>query len=253
MVSRGWVTAALATAALFAEAPHAGACSCVPPSPHMVGIVQLASDVPRNAKVRAVVPRGDAVRLRERAGADIEVTVRRSGLGVFDVVVVKARGPLAYRTLHEVYVPSSPGAAPQAHVIGAFTTGDGTDDVAPTLDAVKPPRVFADDRAASSLCGTRATSVVVDASARDAQAIDGVLTLVGIWAEKDGKLSTDRPPDAFGSGAVTLGRSSLCDPTSFSFPPRGGPFTFLVAAFDAAGNTSPPRKLTVVLPARSAR
>lgn len=219
----------------------------------MVGIVQLASGVPRNAKVRAVVPRGDTLRVRERGGADVEVTERRSLLGEVELVELTPRAPLAKGTLHEVYVPSAAGVAPQALVVGAFTTGDGTDDVAPTLDKVKSTRVVADDRAVSSICGTRATSIVVEATASDANAAPGVPTLVGIWAEKNGKLSTDRPPDAFGSGTITLGRSSLCDPTSFAFPARGGLFTFLVAAFDAAGNTSAPRKVSISLPARSAQ
>lgn len=250
---RRTVATFLGAAALLAEEPRAGACSCVPPRPEMVGIAALASGVPRNAKIRAVVPHGGTLRLRERAGANVETTERRSVLGEVDLVELTPRALLAKSALHEVYVPRPEPEAPQALVIGAFTTGETTDDVAPTLDAVKAPRVFADDRAASSMCGTRATSVAVEATASDAQPAPGVATLVGIWAERNGKLETDRPPDAFGLGSVTLGRSGLCDPTAFAFDPRGGPFTFLVAAFDVAGNTSAPRKVTVVLPARSAR
>ncbi len=207
------------------------------------------TNVPRNARVRAVVAHEDVVALRVHGGARVDTKVRRTAIGDVDLVELEPSSLLAARTTYEVFVPRPPGEAPQAIVFGAFTTGDRTDDQAPTLGAVKDVRVIQDTNAHGGMCTTRALHVSLAAATSDAGSSPDEV-LVGIWTDKDGKLSTDRLPDAFGAGTITLGRSSLCDWAAFSFPKNGGPFTFVVAAFDVAGNKSAPRKVTVTLPAQ---
>lgn len=253
MSPRAGVAALAVGVALLVDVSPSSACSCAPPRPTVVSPALDARGVARNAKVHALVAGSeDEVALRLRGGARIAGKTERRKHGDQELVELTPGTPLDANAAYEVFLPQPAGSAPQAIVIGAFTTGDAKDDAPPTLVKVANARVHWTPRAQSSMCGTSEVSVSFDVDAADPGAPGGARPLVALWAEKNGVVATDRLPDAVSTTtSIGLGRSGLCDPSSFAFPPAGGSFTFAFAAVDLAGNRSAPRRMTVTLPRRT--
>jgi hypothetical protein len=254
VISRGALAALAAGAALFVDVSPSRACSCAPPRPTVVSPVLDARGVAPNARVLAFVPdAADEVALRRQGGARVVgVKTDRRKQGDQELVELTPANPLDANTAYEIFVPQPPGTVPQAIVIGAFTTGDAKDTTPPALVKVTNPRVHWTPRAQSSMCGTSEVNVAFDVEAVDPGAPGGHAPLVALWAEKNGVVTVDRLPDAVSAtSSIDLGRTSICDPGSFPFPPAGGSFTFAFAAVDVAGNRSAPRRMTVTLPRRT--
>ncbi len=243
-------------AAIAGHATPADACSCLGPHAIALSPPLEAVGVPRNAHVRGLVPVAPGsgrLLLRQRKGADVPTLDKRAHQGDVDLVELVPRAALAPSTSYEIVVRDDAAVAPN-HVIGFFTTGTDSDTKPPALNAGVKARVEGGGgRGAPSMCQTNLPYVSVEAAGSDDRALP---LLFGIWVAKKGQLALDDPPDAIGESSprgLTLGKSSLCAMSDYAFPPGGGPLTIAVAAMDVAGNTSPPRRFDVVVPASRRR
>lgn len=248
------LAAALACAvALVAQGEPASACSCVEPEPEMLSPAS-AGLAPRNARVRVALPGpgtgagAHQIVLRVRGGAAVPVKRRESVVSSRAYIELQPESPLAPDTRYEVAVVVK-DRRPSTLVFGTFETGTETDTTAPTGGTLGKPEVYKTSPWSGTSCsiGTPWVSIPVTARGSDPGHV-GVRPLYAVWAaDASGRLDTAGPATTFlqpSEGALTLGKTSYCDPDDFPLPRRGR-LTIGVALIDDAGNRGAVQRMVI--------
>lgn len=248
------LAASLACAvALFAHGEPASACSCVEPEPQLLspGSVGLS---PLNARVRVALPGPGTgagphqIVLRARGGSAVAVKRTESVLSSRVYVELVPASPLAPDTRYEVALVVK-DRRPGTLVFGTFETGAETDTAPPTGGTLGKPEVYKTSPWSGTSCsiGTPWVSIPVTARGSDPRHV-GVRPLYAVWAaDASGRLDTGGPATTFlhpSEGALTLGKTSYCDPDDFPLPRRGR-LTIGVALIDDAGNRGVVQRMVI--------
>jgi hypothetical protein len=236
---------AFAFAFVPAREDRAEACSCMGPSLALRS--PMGDGAPLNVHVRVEVPSpgagapAPALILREHKGAVVATQTRTIAGPAITLVELTPSAPLSRETRYEI-ATVDPTKHPPNTVIGVFKTGTATDVTPPKLDRIGAHTTHLNTHFGGGDCSIRGPWVSLSGIvAHDADRPDAELAY-GVWqADTSGKLDTKRTPDALifpYRGELTIGQSSLCDMSQFSF--NAPAVTLAVAAFDDAGNASKP-------------
>jgi hypothetical protein len=242
--------ALLALTAATAIARDANACSCMDPPPVLL-TPDRNDDAPLNTRVRVEVPFSKDVPdvvLRVHKGDVVPATKRAVKGDWVAFVEVVPKKPLDPKTRYEIgYV--DPMRHPSTIVFGTFTTGIASDTTAPRIETFGGAIAHKDTMRTNS-CSVSNPRVVIDGLASSDPGRAGAQIAWSVWrADANGVVDDTKPPAATlleQNGAITLGRTSSCDPRSFDLPEKGV-VTLGIAAVDEAGNKSATRKVRVDL------
>jgi hypothetical protein len=184
--------------------------------------------------------------VRKDGGAVVPTTIRRTSHASRPSLAVQPRSPLAARTRYAVVAHTKTAD----YVISRFMTGDGPDDVPPTLDKVDQARVFRWTPSSPPHW-------------KDVNGSFAELTLSGVQDAAGYEIHELQPGEApsestlrvvtTGRGAtVQFGSLSSCFGADFELPAvarrtKSQPLHLWIRAFDLAGNVSPLREVTLDL------
>lgn len=246
------VSLALAVA-LWVKSEPADACSCVEPEPEMISPSNVGL-APINARVRVALPGPGTgagqhqIVLRVRGGKAVPVQRRESVVSSRVYVELVPEAPLAPDTRYEVAVVVK-DRRPGTLVFGTFETGTETDTAPPTGGKLGKPEVYKTSPWSGTSCsiGSPWVSIPVTAKGSD-PGHAGARSLYAVWvADAGGRIDTRAPATTFLApveGALTLGKTSYCDPDDFPLPPRGR-LTIGVALIDEAGNHGAVQRMVI--------
>lgn len=232
----------------------AGACSCAGPRTRLLAPT-AADDVPLNARVRLWGPAAAASSARyalrvHGQTAEVAVTTRTMPYGDVSILELVPNAPLAPGAQYEVATIDDT-AHPPVTVYGTFTTGADMDTTAPHVD--EPGTVSVKHGTHFGTCGTPGPWIAIEGMRASDPGRAKAQLAIAFWvADANGKIDDTKPPTAIekieptrapGATSLTLGNASVCDPRSFPFPKRGGPFGLGLALVDEAGNKSATRRV----------
>jgi len=211
-----------------------------------VEVFELVDGGPSIAKSGSATAAESDVLVRKEGGAVVPTTLRRTTKAKHASFIVQPRSPLVPNTRYAVVVRTKQAE----YIVSRFTTGDGPDAVPPTLDRVVKAE-FVRWKPSSPPHWKDPVGSFVELTLGGTQDVAGY----EVHELQAGEVPSDdtlRVVVRDRGTTLRFDSTDACLGADFEFPPvpkrtKSQPLHLWIRAFDAAGNLSPLREVTVDL------